>query len=409
MAFFLSRLLKRLSPNSSAPMEARFLSGIRQIAAAEWNRLAGADYPFIRHEFLAALEDSGAVAPETGWQPCHLVMSRRGKTAAVMPLYLKTHSYGEYVFDWGWADAWRRRGLEYYPKLLTAIPFTPAAGPRLCAAKDEDRGAMLAAALNAVRQFAEAQGISSWHLLFPEAEDVQLLQGIGSRHGMNGGMSGGLSVRHANQFHWRNRNYRDFDEFLATFNSRKRKTLLRERRRVREQGIALSRMEGRDITEAQWNAFFRFYQRTYAKRSGHRGYLNREFFLRVGEAMPEHCLMINAHCRGELVAAALCYQSPAAIFGRHWGCEQELDCLHFEACYYQGIEYCIERGIPRFDSGAQGEHKIQRGFEPVRTHSCHWIADPELAQAVRDFTLREERHISAYAEQAEEYLPYKRE
>ena len=382
-------------PSDSASLEARFLSSIKQVAPAQWNELSGTDYPFIRHEFLLALEQSGSTDGESGWQPCHLTLYRGGKLVALMPLYLKSHSYGEYVFDWSWADAWRQRGLFYYPKLVTAIPFTPATGPRICTAQGEHRADLLTAIFRAVRQFAAQRQLSSWHLLFPEQADAQELARLGS------------SLRLASQFHWFNRNYTDFDDFLNRFNSRKRKSLRRERRRVSEQGIELQRREGDDISTDDWQDFYRFYQITYAKRSGHGGYLTREFFQQIGALLPEHCVMIMAYLDGKAVAGSLCFRSSTTLYGRYWGCDRELDCLHFEACYYQGIDYCIENGLQRFDPGAQGEHKIQRGFEPISTWSNHWIADPQFAKAIADFTRREVPHIEHYIAQASSYLPFK--
>ena len=384
-------------PGDHSPIEARFLTSIDAVTAEDWNALAGIDYPFLRHEFLQALEASGSVNAESGWQPCHLTLHRDSELVAVLPLYLKSHSYGEYVFDWSWADAWHRNGMEYYPKLLTAVPFTPATGPRMGLRAGEDCGQAWSACLAAIEQFAESQQLSSWHILFPPESDSKLLA------------ERGLSERRASQFHWFNRDYPDFDAFLATFNSRKRKSLRRERRRVAEQGITLRRLQGEAISEGDWDTFYRFYQQTYAKRSGHGGYLNREFFQRVGAALPEHCLLVLAEQEGEPVAGSLCFQSSDTLYGRYWGCRRELDCLHFEACYYQGIEYCIEQGLQRFDPGAQGEHKIQRGFEPIETRSAHWIAHPGLAEAISDFTRREGEHIEGYIGQAAEYLPFRQD
>lgn len=382
-------------PSESQQLEARFLTSITQLAGDEWNALTGTDYPFVRFEFLKALEDSGSTDAASGWQPCHATLYRGDELLAIMPLYLKSHSYGEYVFDWSWADAWRRHGLNYYPKLVTAIPFTPATGPRICTRAGEEHAPLVRAMLAAVQQFATEQEVSSWHVLFPQAEDAEVLA------------AAGMSTRLASQFHWFNRGYGNFDDFLAAFNSRKRKSLRRERRRVEEQGITLVRHQGAQITEEDWSRFYHFYQLTYAKRSGHGGYLTREFFQSIGETMPEQCLMISALQEGRAVAGSLCFQSADTLYGRYWGCEQELDCLHFEACYYQGIEHCIEQGLERFDPGAQGEHKIQRGFEPIVTRSSHWIADPGFAAAIEDFTQREYSHIENYIEQAAQYLPFK--
>jgi predicted N-acyltransferase len=383
-------------PTEPAALEARFLSSITEITAAQWNQISGTDYPFIRHEFLLALEQSGATNADSGWQPCHLTVYRDDQLVALMPLYLKSHSYGEYVFDWSWADAWQRHGLSYYPKLVTAIPFTPATGPRLCIAPQEDRPKLLAAMLAATEQFAARQHTSSWHLLFPEQADAQELARRGT------------SMRLASQFHWFNRGYTRFDDFLAGMNSRKRKSLRRERRRVSEQGITLQRRHGSEISDADWERFYRFYQITYAKRSGHGGYLNHAFFQQIGTSLPEHCVMILAYRDGAAIAGSLCFRSSDTLYGRYWGCDEELDCLHFEACYYQGIDYCIEQGLARFDPGAQGEHKIQRGFEPVPTWSNHWIADPQFAAAIADFTRREAPEVEHYIAQASSYLPFKK-
>ncbi len=375
---------------------AEFVTSLRDVNAAEWNAVAGTDYPFLRHEFLHGLETTGCAAAESGWQPCHLVLREGGAVVALMPLYLKSHSYGEYVFDWSWAEAWQRSGLSYYPKLLTAIPFTPAVGPRLRCAPGLEPVQVWPLALEAVQQLARRQEISSWHLLFPEPEvSGQLLQQ-------------GIHRRCATQFHWFNRGYRDFDDFLAGFTSRKRKSLRRERRRVAEQGLEMRTLVGADIGSRDWELFHRFYQLTYAKRSGHGGYLNREFFTGALPALGDQVVMVQAARRGEVVAAALYFRSPDTLYGRYWGCLGEFDCLHFETCYYQGIEFCIEQGLQRFDPGAQGEHKIQRGFEPVKTYSSHWIADPRLADAVGEFTRREARHTDTYMTEAESLLPFRR-
>ncbi|MGB1139773.1 MAG: GNAT family N-acetyltransferase [Halioglobus sp.] len=374
---------------------AEFLLGLGNITAERWNALAGTDYPFLRHEFLHGLEQTGCVSAETGWQPFHLALHRDDQLAAVMPLYLKSHSYGEYVFDWSWADAWRQNGLAYYPKLLSAIPFTPATGPRLCTAESEDERLCLDAALQAVRALASDKDLSSWHYLFP-TEDI-------SEHLL----SLGLPRREATQFHWFNDGFKDFDDFLATFNSRKRKSLKRERRIVAEQGLRLDTMTGAQISDEAWEKFYHFYQLTYAKRSGHGGYLTRDFFLDTAAGMGDQVVMVLAYHGADAVAGALYFRSSDTLYGRYWGCEREYDCLHFEACYYRGIEYCIEQGLSRFDPGAQGEHKIQRGFRPVTTWSNHWIADPRLAEAVADFTRREASHNTAYSEAAADYLPFR--
>ena len=376
-------------------LTAEFLTSLDQVTAADWNAIAGEDYPFLRHEFLYGLEKTGCTTAESGWQPCHLGLRDTQGLLGVLPLYLKSHSYGEYVFDWSWADAWQRSGLEYYPKLVSAIPFTPATGPRLCTREGTRPEDIWPAALRALQQFATRQDISSWHLLFPEQKVSQQLLDLGSHR------------RTATQFHWFNDDYRSFDDFLGTFTSRKRKSLKRERARVAEQGLQLRTLTGREITSRDWEQFYLFYQLTYAKRSGHRGYLTREFFLETAPSLGEQVVMVVAHHGAQAVAAALYFRSQDTLYGRYWGCQREFDCLHFEACYYRGIEYCIERGLRRFDPGAQGEHKIQRGFRPVPTWSNHWIADPNLSAAVGDFTRREQSHSEQYQNQAAQLLPFR--
>ena len=374
---------------------AQFLTSLAQIEPGDWNDITGADYPFLRHEFLYGLEATGCTDADTGWQPCHLVLRDSTGILAVLPLYLKSHSYGEYVFDWSWADAWRQRGLSYYPKLVTAVPFTPATGPRLCTRDGIDNADAWRMAQQAVQEFAQRQEISSWHVLFPQQDVSSML------------LERGLHRRTATQFHWFNDDYSSFDDFLAGFTSRKRKSLKRERTRVQEQGLVLRTLTGEEIGTREWAQFYRFYQMTYAKRSGHGGYLNRAFFTETAPSLGEQVIMVLAYLEEEAVAGALYFRSSDTLYGRYWGCEREFDCLHFEACYYQGIEYCIRHGLSRFDPGAQGEHKIQRGFRPIHTWSNHWIADPRLSAAVGDFTRREEDHSEAYREDASSLLPFR--
>jgi predicted N-acyltransferase len=378
-------------------LELTTLDSLAALPAALWDGLASDDYPFLRHDFLLGLENSGCTTADSGWQPCHLTLRGAGELLAAAPAYLKSHSYGEYVFDWSWADAWRRVGLAYYPKLVTAIPFTPATGPRLLARPGIDRRGAWESLFAGVRTLAQRRGISSWHILFPDAGEAALLEELG------------LHTRHAVQFHWFNRGYRDFDDFLATFSSRKRKSLRRERRRIDEQGLVLRTLEGPDIRPADWLTFHRFYQLTYAKRSGHGGYLTRAFFTDVAPRLGRQVVMVLAAQDGRDVAGALYFRSADTLYGRYWGCAAEFDCLHFEACYYRGIDYCIANGISRFDPGAQGEHKIQRGFEPIHTVSSHWIAEPALARAVGEFTREEKAHVEAYRREAATLLPFRRD
>lgn len=384
-----------MSGDKDLPYTVEFATTLATISPDEWDHIAGEDYPFLRHRFLLGLEETGCTTADSGWQPCHVVLRRGQDAIAVMPMYLKSHSYGEYVFDWSWADAWQRSGLDYYPKLVSAIPFTPATGPRLCVGEGEDGAAITSTVLQAIQELASKRGISSWHVLFPShTVSDELLQL-------------GMHQRVATQFHWFNDGYETFDDFLSTFSSRKRKNLRRERKRVAEQGLRLETLTGSEIDARHWQQFYTFYQMTYAKRSGHGGYLTREFFTQTAAAMGDQVVMVMAYQGNSPVAGALYFRSSDTLFGRYWGCEREFDCLHFEACYYQGIEYCIAQGLQRFDPGAQGEHKIQRGFHPVHTYSNHWIADGQLSAAVGDFTRREIAHVEAYKEQAATLLPFK--
>ncbi len=371
----------------------RFVDSILGVEPEQWNAVLQSDYPFLHYEFLAALERSGATTRESGWQVQHLLLEQEGQLVGHLPLYLKYHSYGEYVFDWSWADAYRRNGLAYYPKLLSAIPYTPATGPRLSLLPAFDVPEVREQVLSELLQRCEAQA-TSLHILFPGAREAALW--------------GSLSRRVAAQYHWFNRDYADFDTFLARFSSRKRKSLRRERRRVVEQGITLRCIEGEDVSESLWTFFYHCYQMTYAKRSGHGGYLNEAFFRDLGANIPKNLLMVVAERDGRPVAAALNFKDSQTLYGRYWGCLEELECLHFEACYYQGIEYCIRKGLKRFDPGAQGEHKIPRGFEPVETCSRHWIVDERFRVAIDNFLVEETASMAAYMEQARELLPFKR-
>ena len=372
-----------------------FLSGMDQIDRVTWNSICGTDYPFLRHEFLRALEHSGSVGADTGWRPHHLVLYRKDEPVGLMPLYIKSHSYGEYVFDWAWADAYHRHHFSYYPKLLSAVPFAPAGGPRLCLRDEELRSAATLAVVNAIREELDREEYSSWHLLFPHPRELPFFAELG------------LLQRHGCQYHWFNRDYPSFDQFLDHLSSRKRKNIRRERRRVAEQGLELTRLSGPERSDEQLQTFYTFYQATYYKR-GQRGYLSPAFFREILSTMPEQLLLVLAYLDGEAVAGAFFMQGGDTLYGRYWGCLEEYECLHFEACYYQGIAHCIDHGIARFDPGAQGEHKISRGFEPVTTHSVHWIAHPGFRAAIADFLEREQAGMSDYMAQASKLLPFKK-
>lgn len=354
--------------------------------------LPPAPNPTVTAAFLGALESSGSAAPSTGWQALHLLSEGR----AAVPLYAKSHSYGEYVFDQGWANAAYEGGIRYYPKLVTAVPFTPSAGPRLLRADGDDAAALAGEALEVVRELAARAGASSWHVLFPDESEAPAWQQAGLLH------------RLGCQYHWFDRGYGDFDGFLETFRQSRRKTIRRERRIVAGQGVRLQTLDGRELEPFHWQVFIDCYRATYEKRSGHPGYLTTRFFEEIARSMPDSIVMTLATFQGRHVAAALYLKSSDTLYGRYWGALEEFDNLHFEACYYQGIEYCLRRGLRRFDPGAQGEHKIPRGFEPVLTHSFHWLADVRLARAVDDFLGEERETIRRYAIEARELLPFHR-
>lgn len=378
-------------------MTPRILTSISAIAPELWNRLAGLAYPFLRHEFLLALESSGSVGPGTGWLPQYLLLEQGGDLVAALPLWLKSHSWGEYVFDQEWAQAYARHGLAYYPKLVAAIPFTPASGPRLLIAPGADNGEIVAHINQTLRALTGQTGASGWHILFPQEDELALWQQSGVDH------------RLGCQFHWRNRDYQSFDDFLAGLNAKRRKEIRRERRRVLEQGIRLQRLTGDDLTIEHWAQFYPFYCDTYQRRSGHDGYLTEDFFLAIHRSLRRQVLLVLAYDQADIaIGGALCFYSDDTLYGRYWGALQDIECLHFEACLYQGIEFCIERGLKRFDPGAQGEHKIPRGFEPVLTHSLHYLAHDGFRQAVSDFLARERPAVRSYAEAARALLPFRR-
>jgi predicted N-acyltransferase len=376
-------------------MQHQFLSSIDDIDPAQWNRLCATDYPFLRHEFFAALENSGSTVKATGWEPHHLVVKDNQNIIAVMPLFLKYHSYGEYVFDWAWADAYHRHNIAYYPKLINAIPFTPATGPRWGIDASSNSDLVLSYCFAAINAEVEQQLLSSCHCLFTTDTDNALFKKLG------------YLERLGCQYHWLNQGYGSFEAFLDTFTSRKRKNVNKERRCVSEQAITLHVKEGIDISAEEWNCFYHFYHATYFKRSGRHGYLTADFFPLLAKSMAERLLMVQAKKDHQLIAAALYFKDSHTLYGRYWGCEQEYDHLHFEACYYQGIEYAIQHQLQRFDPGAQGEHKIQRGFTPVFTYSHHHIADIRFRNAIQHFLQSERQQIIHYRASAAERLPFK--
>jgi uncharacterized protein len=377
-------------------MEVKQITNMSQITALQWNQLTGIACPFLRHEFLSALEQSGAVCEKTGWLPQHLLVLESGTLIAIMPLYLKLHSWGEYVFDQQWAQAFTQQGLNYYPKWLSAIPFTPCQGARLVVKDGYDGGAIALLLLDYIRSLSEQRNMSSWHCLFPDQPNLEQLRTMG------------LSIREGVQFQWFNKNYPDFDGFLQTLTASKRKMIKRERRRVTEQGVECLRIVGTQVSIEQWQVFYNFYAMTYLKR-GSAPYLNLAFFQQLAATMGEQLLLVLACKDSTPVAAALSFVGDDTLYGRYWGCYEQYHSLHFETCYYQGLDYCIEHGLQRFDSGAQGEHKIARGFEPITTYSAHWIKDPRFANAIAQFLSREQKIVAAYKQDAATYLPFKQE
>lgn len=386
------------APKDSNDYVIRVVDDPADLDASAWNALLDARpsaTPFMRHEYLSALQDSASAIGKTGWTAQFLAVFSRGRLVAACPLYLKEHSYGEYVFDWAWADAYQRHGLAYYPKLLIAVPFTPVPGPRLLAGDDRLRKVLL----RAIESLAREAKLSSAHLLFLDDDDARAARELG------------WMMRSTVQFHWSNRAdppYADFADFLDGLQRDKRKKIRQERRRVDDAGVAFSVRAGQQITNADWDFFYRCYTLTY--RAHHSTpYLTRAFFSSVAKSMPEHWVMFIAEQAGRRVAASLITVDPSrrVAFGRYWGAIEHIDCLHFDACYYQPLAWCIAHRYLRFEGGAQGEHKMARGLLPVATASAHWLAHPQFAQAVADFLQREGRAIDGYMDELSERHPFK--
>jgi predicted N-acyltransferase len=365
------------------------VDSLARVPVEQWNRLAGGD-PFLSHAFLSALHETGCASSATGWIPQYLLLKSGAVLTGAMPLYLKSHSYGEYVFDWAWADAYHRHGIAYYPKLLSAVPFTPVTGARLLAAADADRDRLIEAALG----LAGKLGVSSMHCLFPTRAEAERM------------WARGMMPRTTVQFHWMNRGYASFDAFLAGFSHDKRKKVKQERRKTVAAGIRFRWLEGDEIRERDWAFFHRCYRQTY-REHGSTPYLTLEFFCRIGAALPRHLLLIVAERDGAPIAASLHVRNANRLCGRHWGALQRHPALHFETCYYQGIEYCIARGIATFEGGSRGEHKLARGLMPVETCSAHWLAHPEFAAAIEQYLAREARGTGHYVDELNDRSPYK--
>jgi hypothetical protein len=352
--------------------------------------------PFVSHAFLNSLEMSGTVTAETGWLPQHLLVEESdGTVAAAMPCYLKNHSFGEYVFDHGWADAYERAGGRYYPKLQASVPFTPVTGPRLMARPGPKADAYRQALGAAAIELCSRHHASSVHWTFLPRHEWELLGETG------------MLRRTDRQFHWANEGYEDFDGFLAALSSRKRKAIRRERRGALDGGIEIVRLTGSDITEDHWDAFYAFYMDTGERKWG-RPYLNRAFFSHIGESMAERIVLVMARREGRWIAGALNFAGDTTLYGRHWGCLEDHPFLHFEICYYQAIEHAIDNRMAFVEAGAQGEHKLSRGYMPVTTYSAHFIADPGLRDAIADYLNRERHHVEAEARILSEYAPFKK-
>jgi len=370
------------SPKASLPdltLTARVVDRIASIPAAAWDACAGDDNPFVSHAFLDALEISGSVGRGTGWLPQHIVLEDdKGVIHAATPLYVKGHSQGEYIFDHGWAEAYERAGGKYYPKLQVAVPFSPVPGPRLLAKPSADDSVMRSALISALTQTAEKSGLSSLHVTFCEQREAMEMVEHGYLH------------RLGTQYHWHNKGYASFDDFLGDLASRKRKAIRKERATLAAYGLDIRTLSGDELTSAHWDAFFAFYMDTGGRKWG-RPYLTRAFFEALHGALRDRVVLVMAFRDGAPIAGALNLRGREALFGRNWGCIEDVPFLHFECCYYRAIDYAIEHKLARVEAGAQGEHKIQRGYLPVETHSAHWIADPRFSEAVADFLERERR------------------
>jgi predicted N-acyltransferase len=375
-------------------MQPHIVHSADDLPESDWQRLATGHDPFMSRAFLGAAEASGAAGERLAWQPMHLALRDvAGRLAGLLPLYRREHSFGDFSRDWNWPAAWKRSGRAYYPKLVTGVPYTPSPGPRLIVAHGTEEGvkpALIEAALAMTKEL----GASSWQCLFVREAESQLLR------------DAGLLLRRGVQFHWLNRGYRDFADFLDSFNSEKRKKVKRERRAVAEAGLMIEARHGDGIDEALWRDIHRHYRDTFLRHGNHPAF-PLEFFIRAGAELGRRMVVFLARQGGRPVASALCYRDDAALYGRHWGADIDCPGLHFELCYYRGIEYAIDNGLQRFEPGAQGEHKLARGFEPVPTRSAYWIADPRLRGIVASFLAREDAAMQDYQAETARHLPYK--
>ena len=375
-------------------MRTNISTSITATDSAAWDALDAGGSPFLRHAFLGNLEATHCVGGSTGWQPAPITLYDERGLAAAVPAYVKAHSFGEFVFDFSWAQAYAQHGLEYYPKLVLGVPFTPASGARLLVRPGLDATRMRAALIAAIREYAEAQGFSSIHALFVDEADRAAFS------------AAGWLARHDVQFHWHNQQYRDFDHYLETFTADKRKKAKRERRRVAEEGITFDTLLGGELDRKTVDQIYDLHRDTFL-RHGHEPYLSRAFFRRLPDSLGDNFMVKRARAGGETVAAAVFFWSQEALYGRYWGASEAHHSLHFETCYHQGIEFCIERGITRFEPGTQGEHKVSRGFVPANTWSMHWIVDARFRDAIGDYLRREGTHVDRYAREIEAHVPYR--
>ena len=375
-------------------MKSAVHKSIDELNAHEWNALGGDRNPFLRHEFFAALEHTGCIGLQTGWDPCYFTLRDSRGLAAAVPAFRKAHSYGEFVFDFAWAQAYSRFGSRYYPKLTVAVPFTPATGPRLLVRADLDRPAMARRLLADIETYTSSHSISSVHALFLDEAAHRACE------------QAGWLIRRDCQFHWTNHGYPSFDAYLETFTADKRKKARRERRRVAEAGIVFETRMGPELDAHTLDQVYAFHRDTFL-RHGHEPYLTRAFFSEAARTMGDALMVKLAVKAGRPVAAAIFFWSKDALFGRYWGASDDFNSLHFEACYHQGIEFCIEHGVARFEPGTQGEHKVSRGFEPTLTWSAHFIVNRRFRDAIEDYLAREGASVDAYAEEVQTHVPYK--
>ena len=383
-----------------------FIDSFEQVPVSDWHRLNTSTCPLVSYAFFKALEASQSVSTARGWQPHHMVIENDGVIDGIMPLYLKQHSWGEYVFDWDWARAFEDNNIAYYPKLVGTIPFTPLTSHKLFANNPSSTKLSLAELLPSLISHCQQHEINSWHILFcPEIESDSKQTENGQSVSM-AKLPEDVYQRHTVQFHWFNRGYACFDDFLATFTSRKRKNTRKERASIKQQGITIRQLQGQDITAQDVDFFYLTYQLTYLKK-GHQPHLNFDFFRQIFKNLADNILLIIASHEDNDVACALFFYDDTHLYGRYWGCQESFKNLHFELCYYQGIAFCIEQNLQCFNPGTQGEHKIQRGFEPILTHSYHWVKDAAFQDAIREFCQRECEHMQSYQQQCRQALPFK--